>query len=107
ADATVCVFVQADGGVRDGHVTGVQTCALPIWSSPATAGSTSWAAAAAPPRSGSTPSPAPSRASPRAASPTCPTGRPTPAARPWKSEERRVGKECRREGAPDEGKKEE
>src|SRR5690625_3222636 len=24
------IFVQADDGIRDGHVTGVQTCALPI-----------------------------------------------------------------------------
>src|SRR5439155_8624504 len=24
-------FFQADDGIRDGHVTGVQTCALPIW----------------------------------------------------------------------------
>src|SRR6266508_5906638 len=24
-------FVQAEVGIRDGHVTGVQTCALPIW----------------------------------------------------------------------------
>src|SRR5690625_5369072 len=27
-----CVFFfQAEDGIRDGHVTGVQTCALPIW----------------------------------------------------------------------------
>src|SRR5690625_6971283 len=26
-------FCQAEDGIRDGHVTGVQTCALPIWSS--------------------------------------------------------------------------
>src|SRR5207253_5842424 len=25
-------FFQAEDGIRDGHVTGVQTCALPIWS---------------------------------------------------------------------------
>src|SRR5207253_6242962 len=24
-------FFQAEGGIRAGHVTGVQTCALPIW----------------------------------------------------------------------------
>src|SRR5690606_40519306 len=24
-------FFQAEGGIRDFHVTGVQTCALPIW----------------------------------------------------------------------------
>src|SRR5437870_11518714 len=26
----VCFFFQAEDGIRDGHVTGVQTCALPI-----------------------------------------------------------------------------
>src|SRR5439155_6352680 len=25
---------QAEDGIRDGHVTGVQTCALPIWALP-------------------------------------------------------------------------
>src|SRR5690625_7080705 len=25
-------YFQAEDGIRDGHVTGVQTCALPIWS---------------------------------------------------------------------------
>src|SRR6266702_4164863 len=28
-------FFQAEDGIRDGHVTGVQTCALPIWNSAA------------------------------------------------------------------------
>src|SRR5437870_11550009 len=27
----VCFFFQAEDGIRDGHVTGVQTCALPIY----------------------------------------------------------------------------
>src|SRR5438876_8704982 len=27
-----CFFFQAEDGIRDGRVTGVQTCALPIWS---------------------------------------------------------------------------
>src|SRR5690606_39526213 len=27
------VFFQAEDGIRDFHVTGVQTCALPIWAS--------------------------------------------------------------------------
>src|SRR5690625_3217524 len=27
----MCFFFQAEDGIRDGHVTGVQTCALPIW----------------------------------------------------------------------------
>src|SRR5690348_11661451 len=29
--ATQCFFFQAEDGIRDGRVTGVQTCALPIW----------------------------------------------------------------------------
>src|SRR5580704_18475014 len=28
----ICFFFQAEDGIRDGRVTGVQTCALPIWS---------------------------------------------------------------------------
>src|SRR5437870_9537920 len=27
----LCFFFQAEDGIRDGHVTGVQTCALPIF----------------------------------------------------------------------------
>src|SRR5215510_316741 len=27
----IVFFFQAEDGIRDGHVTGVQTCALPIW----------------------------------------------------------------------------
>src|SRR5690625_750376 len=27
----MCFFFQAEDGIRDGHVTGVQTCALPIY----------------------------------------------------------------------------
>src|SRR5690606_41198169 len=27
----VCFFFQGEDGIRDFHVTGVQTCALPIW----------------------------------------------------------------------------
>src|SRR5207253_7465592 len=30
----VFFFFQAEDGIRDGHVTGVQTCALPICASP-------------------------------------------------------------------------
>src|SRR5439155_4043964 len=29
-DLPLCFFFQAEDGIRDGHVTGVQTCALPI-----------------------------------------------------------------------------
>src|SRR5437870_11269503 len=30
-DSESLFFFQAEDGIRDGHVTGVQTCALPIW----------------------------------------------------------------------------
>src|SRR5439155_6903879 len=30
----VLFFFQAEDGIRDGHVTGVQTCALPIYAEP-------------------------------------------------------------------------
>src|SRR5215208_7436243 len=62
-------FFQAEDGIRDGHVTGVQTCALPI-----SARCTPW-------RCSRRPRPPSPRAPPR-------------------SEERRVGKECRSRWSP-------
>src|SRR5690606_40299203 len=87
-------FFQAEDGIRDFHVTGVQTCALPIYFSPASrvapvrerrradggngrkAGGQR-AAGDRPPRAAVVP---------RRLRPRAPRGR---------SEERRVGKECR------------
>src|SRR5215510_15278408 len=72
-------FFQAEDGIRDGHVTGVQTCALPIW----------WALgphSSTPPRSPTATSPPSRNAPPR-------------------SEERRVGKECRSRWSPYQKKK--
>src|SRR5438094_3174971 len=60
-------FFQAEDGIRDRTVTGVQTCALPIW----------------PPRAPCTPTCRPWRTVA-----TCGGTRPSP-----RSEERRVGKE--------------
>src|SRR5699024_11557322 len=73
-------FFQAEDGIRDRNVTGVQTCALPI--SPWTRLSRRWPAptAASPPRT----------SAPRSATPTSPRRGRFP-----RSEERRVGKECR------------
>src|SRR6266487_3365688 len=68
-------FFQAEDGIRDGRVTGVQTCALPISSGSLVAASL---------RRG-----APARAA----------GAPAPAGR-RRSEERRVGKEWRSRGWP-------
>src|SRR5207253_6445585 len=65
-------FFQAEDGIRDGHVTGVQTCALPISTRAGPVSFTrqpGWGKFAAP------------------------THR--PALRMPRSEERRVGKECR------------
>src|SRR5204862_4550236 len=83
-------FFQAEDGIRDLYVTGVQTCALPILR-PESAARGAAAAGADRPRHLSTAS---SRRSPR-----------------WlqivraifildRSEERRVGKECRSRGSP-------
>src|SRR5437867_13181681 len=72
-------FFQAEDGIRDRTVTGVQTCALPISLAPA------W-----------------QRASPRFP----PAGHPNAAAASGtRSEERRVGKECRSRWLPDHEKK--
>src|SRR5690625_1225497 len=73
-------FLQAEDGIRDGHVTGVQTCALPI------------SALARPSRTKATTSSATSGGSSASIS----AGR---------SEERRVGKECRCRWSPNDEKK--
>src|SRR3712207_8346230 len=83
-------FVQAEDGIRDIGVTGVQTCALPISNAPAgnaiRSGSHCAYTAATIPRWGW-------RISPDVSRPL-----------PWKvmvrSEERRVGKECRSRWSP-------
>src|SRR5690606_40676684 len=83
-------FFQAEDGIRDFHVTGVQTCALPI--SACRRRSRRWSAF-------------------RRSSTSCSAPRPRKAARPsWsrrrtsrlalRSEERRVGKECRTRATP-------
>src|SRR5690625_6869600 len=85
-------FFQAEDGIRDGHVTGVQTCALPIYMAVAvlvlqpftvergtTGGTTDQEAV----RLGITRGPR------------------------QRSEERRVGKECKCRGGPEQEKKKE
>src|SRR5205823_11075131 len=72
---TVGVFFQAEDGIRDKLVTGVQTCALPISLAGGLLGA---------------------RASPGPRAPRSPPVRAlAPAAAGGRSEERRVGKECR------------
>src|SRR5438309_7907748 len=70
-------FFQAEDGIRGGTVTGVQTCALPIWSHPTRRGA------------------APGRVTPRPKR-TAWQSRPARAGR--RSEERRVGKRVDRGG---------
>src|SRR5205807_2922089 len=67
-------FFQAEDGIRDYKVTGVQTCALPISTEIRNAAEIAQGANAA------------ATTSSAASSRSCPSGR---------SEERRVGKECR------------
>src|SRR5690606_40476339 len=75
---TLCFFLQAEDGIRDFHVTGVQTCALPI--SCRRSGCSACAAFTSIHRGW------PGRHQPR-----CPLSYTAGLAR---SEERRVGKEC-------------
>src|SRR2546429_4112297 len=90
-------FFQAEDGIRDVAVTGVQTCALPIC--PRTR--PSW-----PPRSrprGSRrrpPRPAAGGRWPPAAGSGTASRAPADRRRPARSEERRVGKECRSRWSP-------
>src|SRR5439155_10659088 len=80
----VFFFFQAEDGIRDGHVTGVQTCALPILG-PCVKDCTRATSGSATTRSEI------SEASCVVFSRDVPSGR---------SEERRVGKECRSRWSP-------
>src|SRR5256884_3934286 len=100
-DVVLCVvfFFQAEDGIRDVAVTGVQTCALPI-SFLAGPGVPGMALTLLP---GLTPRAAPAghrgrRAPP--AQPVRPLAQPDRPEPPERSEERRVGKECRSRWSP-------
>src|SRR5439155_17237499 len=93
-------FFQAEDGIRDGHVTGVQTCALPIF------GRIPWSAKPAiqgvdrlPACGGADASGVEHR--------TRASGDIHRARGAGRSEERRVGKECRSRWTPDREKKDE
>src|SRR3712207_8904043 len=91
-------FFQAEDGIRDIGVTGVQTCALPIWERGWWLCPHKIRAALVAPRRLATVS--------GSASARCPAS--TLSSRyvrssfgvPWRSEERRVGKECRSRWSP-------
>src|SRR5438876_10060497 len=88
-------FFQAEDGIRDGRVTGVQTCALPIWEFPGPFAAGFPISMRPRKRSGKFPG---SRGSPRSS--RVRSWRPrTPVRR--RSEERRVGKEWRLGGVED------
>src|SRR5256885_4109971 len=95
---SVFFFFQAEDGIRDYKVTGVQTCALPIF------GEQLLAHLAADPRPGpgrpptgpTHPTPTHPPSNPPGGGPTEPTKTRTAV----RSEERRVGKECRSRWSP-------
>src|SRR5258708_9254321 len=90
-------FFQAEDGIRDDLVTGVQTCALPIWSENSRVrlqsifSRCSASAARMPSKVDATLTRTRSRVTPRASQ---------AAMMPRRSEERRVGKECRSRWSP-------
>src|SRR5687768_18566791 len=84
-------FFQAEDGIRDVAVTGVQTCALPIWNVLAA----SWQPAFCETDGAWTEN--------NELKPECATQ--TPDRFDGRSEERRVGKECRSRWSPDRRKK--
>src|SRR2546430_5530129 len=90
-------FFQAEDGIRDLTVTGVQTCALPILAAPGSAQCTGQSRCPPPAQTSAGCSPAaPTAAGCRtrwAPSPTAGTAA-------TRSEERRVGKECRSRWSP-------
>src|SRR5258708_14718811 len=95
-----CFFFQAEDGIRDDLVTGVQTCALPIstlsWDSTSQSVPTS-----ARSKSASSPS-AKLHAKPKTGPGpmSCATNWPSTTSPSKRSEERRVGKECRSRWSP-------
>src|SRR5690606_40122604 len=96
-------FFQAEDGIRDFHVTGVQTCALPIYSAAITLIPKSYAREISPPRRTTL-------AASRRRSSICWTsssertrsiGFRSPSSWDMRSEERRVGKEWRAQRGTD------
>src|SRR5690606_41032356 len=97
----VCIFFfffQAEDGIRDFHVTGVQTCALPIYAVPRRSRRSSGACPAASRCAISTTWRSPLPYTRRSARASSRIERRTFSCR---SEERRVGKECRSRSRPD------
>src|SRR5687767_15238799 len=97
----IAFFFQAEDGIRDKLVTGVQTCALPIWAaqSPPSEGARMWVAGGTrdAPFTPSLEADDHRVGADEALDPRLAEAR---LAHPARSEERRVGKECRSRGSP-------
>src|SRR5690606_40310467 len=87
-------FFQAEDGIRDFHVTGVQTCALPIWN-PSDHSTRAMSSTTTPGRVRRLPWPISSSQSLKSLNMA------TALVSASRSEERRVGKECRSRWWPD------
>src|SRR3989441_6895204 len=91
-------FFQAEDGIRDKLVTGVQTCALPIWIGSWPLRTRWWAQIAV--ASWAVRWRAFRRLAAREPSEVSGSVMPSIATETWRSEERRVGKECRSRWSP-------
>src|SRR5256885_7817189 len=98
-------FFKAEGGIRDYKVTGVQTCALPIYRRDVRGPDRGARGQAGHLRGAEAPlhgGPAPVDPAARPAAGRAARADPrTPAEPDYRSEERRVGKECRSRWSPD------
>src|SRR2546430_8760448 len=92
-------FFQAEDGIRDLTVTGVQTCALPIYSCPDRISTKERPSYFAPSNTRTWPGPITSMEAPRMIAAVS-SSIPSPSRPGWRSEERRVGKECRSRWSP-------
>src|SRR2546429_52780 len=95
-------FFQAEDGIRDVAVTGVQTCALPIWRSKCCAAPTTWPAAKGPRKTSLTSAAYATTAVAAVTGLAAADGSTAAFIGLYKlrSEERRVGKECRSRWSP-------
>src|SRR5256885_9364008 len=92
-------FFQAEDGIRDYKVTGVQTCALPIWGNRLSSRCATTPATRARPRRDQPPAGRPNSSATPSRGGTTPNATRTSVVLP-RSEERRVGKECRSRWSP-------
>src|SRR5256885_8703588 len=98
--AFFCFFFQAEDGIRDYKVTGVQTCALPISSTSSALSGTALSSVVTPERNRN-PAPLDVHFTLQVGFvERCARSQHHPARERFRSEERRVGKECRSRWSP-------